>query len=53
MRVRFNTPQEQAAFEAGRKVGKTEGMLGYANHVLKNLQKERDMLIDKLHQVEK
>lgn len=48
MKIRFNTPQEQAAFEAGRKVGKVEGMIAFADNVLKNVQKGKDMLIAKL-----
>jgi hypothetical protein len=49
MKTRFYTPEEREAFETGRKLGKIEGMLSYMNHVIKNMEAERDKIVDKLH----
>lgn len=45
---KFSTPEQQAAFDAGRALGRTEGMLYYIKHASENMQKEAERLNSKL-----
>ena len=42
------TPELQAAFNTGREIGRTEGMLYYIKHASENMQKEAEKLNSKL-----
>lgn len=45
---KYSTPELQAAFNSGREIGRTEGMLYYIKHASENLQKEAEKLNSKL-----
>lgn len=45
---KYSTPELQAAFDTGRKIGRTEGMLYYIKHASENMQKEAEKLNSKL-----
>lgn len=49
---KYSTPELQAAFNTGREIGRTEGMLYYIKHASENMQKEAEKLNSKL-QVQK
>ena len=44
----YSTPELQAAFNTGREIGRTEGMLYYIKHASENMQKEAEKLNSKL-----
>lgn len=41
---KYSTPELQAAFNSGREIGRTEGMLYYIKHASENMQKEAEKL---------
>ena len=45
---KYSTPELQAAFNSGREIGRTEGMLYYIKHASENMQKEAEKLSAKL-----
>lgn len=45
---KYSTPELQAAFNTGREIGRTEGMLYYIKHASENMQKEAEKLNSKL-----
>jgi len=45
---KYSTPELQAAFNTGREIGRTEGMLYYIKHASENRQKEAEKLNSKL-----
>ena len=45
---KYPTPELQAAFNTGREIGRTEGMLYYIKHASENMQKEAEKLNSKL-----
>lgn len=45
---KYPTPELQAAFNTGREIGRTEGMLYYIKHASENMQKEAEKLSAKL-----
>ncbi len=45
---KYPTPELQAAFNTGREIGRTEGMLYYIKHASENIQKEAEKLSAKL-----
>ena len=45
---KYSTPELQAAFNSGREIGRTEGMLYYIIHASENMQKEAEKLSAKL-----
>ena len=45
---KYSTPELQAAFNTGREIGRTEGMLYYIKHTSENMQKEAEKLNSKL-----
>lgn len=45
---KYSTPELQAAFNTGREIGRTEGMLYYIKHASENMQKEVEKLSAKL-----
>lgn len=45
---KYSTPELQAAFNSGREIGRTEGMLYYIKHASENMQKEAEKLNSKL-----
>ena len=45
---KYSTPELQAAFNSGREIGRTEGMLYYIKHAPENMQKEAEKLNSKL-----
>ena len=47
---KYPTPELQAAYESGRRVGRTEGMIFYQRHLIKNLKKENAQLNQKLEE---
>lgn len=46
---KYSTPELQAAFNSGREIGRTEGML-YYKHASENMQKEAEKLNSKLQE---
>ena len=44
---KYPTPELQAAFNTGREIGRTEGMLYYIKHASENMQKEAEKLNSK------
>lgn len=44
----YSTLELQAAYDAGRRIGKIEGMISYQRHLIENLQKENVQLNQKL-----
>ena len=47
---KYLTPELQAAYDAGRQVGRTEGMIIYQRHLIENLQSENVKLNQKLQE---
>ena len=47
-RGKYSTPELQAAFNTGREIGRTEGMLYYIKHASENMQKDAEKLNSKL-----
>lgn len=47
---KYSTPELQAAFNSGREIGRTEGMLYYIKHAFENMQKEAEKLNSKLQE---
>ena len=41
---KYPTPELQAAFNTGREIGRTEGMLYYIKHASENMQKEAEKI---------
>ena len=46
--VKYPTPELQAAYDAGRAIGRTEGMLSYQRHLMNQLFNENQKLNEKL-----
>ena len=46
-----STPELQAAFDAGRALGRTEGMLSYQRHIMNQLFAENQKLNQKLQKL--
>lgn len=46
----YPTPELQAAYKDGRRIGRTEGMIIYQRHLIENLQKENAQLNEKLQE---
>lgn len=46
----YPTPELRAAYEAGRAIGKTEGMLAYQRHIMNQLFAENQKLNRKLQE---
>ena len=44
----YSNPELQAAYDAGRRIGRIEGMISYQRHLIENLQKENVQLNQKL-----
>ena len=44
------TPELQAAFNTGREIGRTEGMLSYQRHLMNQLFNENQKLNEKLRE---
>lgn len=47
---KYSTPELQAAFNAGRSIGRTEGMLSYQKHLMDQLFTENQKLNQKLQE---
>ena len=47
---KYSTPELQAAFDAGRTLGRTEGMLSYQRHIMNQLFAENQKLNRKLQE---
>lgn len=47
---KYSTPDLQAAFDAGRALGRTEGMLSYQRHIMNQLFAENQKLNRKLQE---
>lgn len=45
---KYSNPELQAAYDAGRRIGRIEGMISYQRHLIENLQKENVQLNQKL-----
>lgn len=45
---KFPTPELQSAYDTGRSIGRTEGMIAYQKHLIENIQKENVKLVQKL-----
>lgn len=45
---KYPTLELQAAYDAGRRIGRIEGMISYQRHLIENLQKENVQLNQKL-----
>ena len=45
---KYKTPELQEAFNKGRAIGRTEGMILYIKHISENMQKETEKLSSKL-----
>lgn len=48
--VKYPTPELQAAYDAGRAIGRTEGMLSYQRHLMNQLFNENQKLNEKLRE---
>lgn len=48
---KYSTPELQAAFDAGRALGRTEGMLSYQCHIMNQLFAENQKLNQKLQKL--
>ena len=48
---KYSTPELQAAFDAGRALGRTEGMLSYQRHIMNQLFAENQKLNRKLQEL--
>lgn len=44
---KYPIPELQAAYDAGRRIGRIEGMISYQRHLIENLQKENVQLNQK------
>ena len=47
---KYSTPELQAAFNTGREIGRTEGMLSYQRHIMNQLFAENQKLNRKLQE---
>lgn len=47
---KYPTPELQAAYDAGRAIGRTEGMLSYQKHLMNQLFAENQKLNQKLQE---
>lgn len=45
---KYSTPELQSAYDTGRSIGRTEGMIAYQKHLIENIQKENVKLVQKL-----
>ena len=50
---KYKTPELQEAFNKGRAIGRTEGMILYIKHISENMQKEAEKLSSKLQNQKK
>ena len=48
---KYSTPELQAAFDAGRALGRTEGMLSYQRHIMNQLFAENQKLNQKFQKL--
>ena len=48
---KYSTPELQAAFDAGRALGRTEGMFSYQRHIMNQLFAENQKLNQKLQKL--
>ena len=48
---KYPTPELQAAFDAGRALGRTEGMLSYQRHIMNQLFAENQKLNQKFQKL--
>lgn len=48
--MNYPTEELQAAYDAGRRIGRTEGMIIYQSHLIENLKKENVQLNQKLEE---
>lgn len=48
--MNYLTEELQAAYEDGRRIGRTEGMIIYQRHLIENLQKENAQLNQRLQE---
>lgn len=48
--VKYATSELQAAYDAGRSIGRTEGMLSYQKHLMNQLFAENQKLNQKLQE---
>lgn len=46
----YSTSELQTVYEKGRRIGRTEGMIAYQDHLIENLQKENAQLKEKLQE---
>lgn len=46
----YPTPELRAAYDAGRRIGRIEGMIAYQRHLIENLQKENMQLNQQLQE---
>lgn len=46
--MNYPTEELQTAYDAGRRIGRIEGMISYQRHLIENLQKENVQLNQKL-----
>lgn len=46
--MNYPAKELQAAYEEGRRIGRTEGMIAYQKHLIENIQKENVKLVQKL-----
>ncbi|TCO87685.1 hypothetical protein EV202_13036 [Bacteroides heparinolyticus] len=46
----YSNPEQQAAFDAGRAIGRTEGMIIYQQHIIKQMTDECVKLRTKLQE---
>ncbi|MEG1545202.1 MAG: hypothetical protein RR382_11890 [Tannerellaceae bacterium] len=47
--VKYPTSELQAAYDVGRAIGRTEGMIAYQKHLIENIQKDNVKLTQKLN----
>lgn len=48
--MNYPTEELQAAYDAGRRIGRIEGMISYQRHLIENLQNENQTLNQKLQE---
>lgn len=48
--VKYPTPELQSAYDVGRAIGRTEGMLSYQKHLMNQLFNENQKLNQKLRE---
>lgn len=46
----YPTPELRAVYDAGRRIGRIEGMIAYQRHLIENLQKENMQLNQQLQE---